>query len=151
MAAVAAETAAAEQPKQAPEIALAAAAADHAAAGAIVAGVCRAVPAQYESIAVAVSQAAPGSRKEILEAVGVAEPGLKVPIDQIVAQYNGYMPSVALVLDQAKPGAASDASGGPIANFRPDRPTNPDLHRILKATTPLDGFGGKPPPKYDRP
>ena len=46
----------------------------------------------------------------------MAEPDLKVPIDQVVAQYNGYLPSVAAVLAQAKPIAARDASGGPIAN-----------------------------------
>ncbi len=116
MAAVAAETAAAQQPKQAAEIARAAAAADHSAAAAIVIGVCRAAPAEYESVADAVTDAVPGSAKEILQAVETAQPDLKVPIDEVLAQYNGYLPSVALVLSQAKPVALSDGTTGPIAN-----------------------------------
>ena len=151
MTAVAAETAAAEQPKQAPEIALAAAAADHSAAAAIVAGMCRAVPAQYESIAVAVDTAVPGSGKEILDAVGTAEPDLKLPISQVVAQYTGYMPSVGMILAQAKPGATSEGSDIATPNFRPDRPTATNYHRVDKSPIPIGGFGGEPPFKYHRP
>jgi hypothetical protein len=151
MTAVAAETAAAEQPKQAPEIALAAAAANHSAAAAVVAGVCRSVPAQYLSIAVAVDTAVPGSGKEILEAVGTAEPDLRLPISQVVAQYNGYQPSVALILAQAKPGAAGDGADIATANYRPDRPTNTNYHRVDKYPIPVGGFDGEPPFKYHKP
>ncbi len=103
MTAIAAEAAAAEQPKQAPEIAKAAAAADHAAAAAIVAGVSKAVPDQCESVAIAVSEAVPGSGKEILQAVAIARTGIEgFLIDQVVAQYNAYLPSVGTV-PQPKP------------------------------------------------
>jgi len=149
MTAVAEETAAAEQPKQAPEIALAAAAADHSAAGAVVLGVCRAVPTQYERVAIAVSAAVPSSRKEILDAVGIAEPEMKDPIDQVLAQYNGYLPSVSVVLDEAKPIAANDSSGDPLAKARP---ATPDYHRVDKYPKyPVGGFHGEPPPKYNKP
>jgi len=151
MAAVAAETAAAEQPKQAAEIALAAAAADHSAAAAIVIGVCRAVPAQYESVAVAVSQAVPGSVKEILQAVGTAEPDLKVPIDQVVAQYNGYLPSVALVLAEAAPIAASDTFG---INANEPEHHHHDIYAVHKHptnTVSVGGNGGSPPVPYKAP
>jgi hypothetical protein len=136
MAAVSAETAAASQPKQAPEIAVAAVAANHAAVSNIVVGVCRSVPLDAEKIAVAVSLAAPASSKEILLAVETAEPDLKASIGQVLAEYNGYVPSVPAVLAEAK--------------HRPDRPTNTNYHRIDKYPTTA-GFGGTPPPKYDRP
>ncbi|HEX3988333.1 MAG TPA: hypothetical protein VHZ30_02805 [Verrucomicrobiae bacterium] len=148
MAAVAAEAAAGEQNKQAPEIALAAAAANHAAVADIVAGVCHAVPKQYESIAVAASMAAPDSGKEILLAVGKAEPDMKSPIDQVMADYNGYVPSVAFVLDRAKPGGATIA---PLANNHTNRPTNPGYTRYNKYPIPVGGFQGQPPQDYATP
>jgi len=134
MAALAAETAAAEQPKQAPYIALAAAAGARSAAADIVVGVCRAVPAQYELVALAVFEAVPRSGKEILRGVAIAQPELKVRIDQVVAGYKGNVPSVALVLAQAKgiaAGAGAGAGAGP----------GPDPIRI--APVPL---GGPPAP-----
>jgi hypothetical protein len=148
MAAVAAGTAAALQPKQAPEIALAAAAVVHSAAAAIVVAVCQALPAQYDSVAVAVSTAVPGSTKDILQAVGIAEADLKAPIDQVVAQYNGFPPSVALVLAQAKPMTHVGTSEDLLAN---DRSANTHVHRITKYPVPDGGFGGQPPPKYSAP
>jgi hypothetical protein len=144
MAAVAAETAAGEQPKQASDIALAAAAADHSAAADIVVGVCRAVPAQYESIADAVADAVPGSGKEVLGAVETAEPELKVPIDQVMAQYNGYVPPVSLVLSQAKPIAGTEPSERkPYGDVR-HKPRNPNGN-------PTGGEGGGPPNHYKTP
>jgi phage tail protein X len=121
LAAVAAETAAAEQPKQAPEIALAAAAGARSAAADIVAGVCRAAPAQYEGVAVAVSEVGPGLGKEILRGVAIAQPDLKVPIDRVVAGYSGHVPSVALVLTQAKgtPPVTDPIRTGPVPGGGP--------------------------------
>ncbi|HEY3854637.1 MAG TPA: hypothetical protein VGO67_09610 [Verrucomicrobiae bacterium] len=148
MAAVAAEAAAGEQNKQAPEIALAAAAANHAAVADIVAGVCHAVPKQYESIAVAASQGAPESGKEILLAVGKAEPEMKSPIDQVMADYNGYVPSVAFVLDRAKTGGATF---GPLANNHTNRPTNSNYNRYNKYPIPVGGYQGRPPQDYATP
>src|SRR5579864_9180166 len=87
LAALAAETASAQEPKQAADIARAAAAGAHASAKDIVLGVCRSVPDQYLGVAIAASQAAPGSGKEILSAVSVAQPDLKLPIEQVVAGY----------------------------------------------------------------
>ena len=95
--------------------------------------------------------AVPGSGKEILDAVGTAEPDLKLPISQVVAQYSGYMPSVALILGQAKPGAANDGSDIATPNFRPDRPTSTNYHRVDKSPIPIGGFEGVPPLKYQKP
>jgi hypothetical protein len=151
MAAVAAETAAAAQNKQAPEIALAAAAANHAAVADVVAGVCRAVPAQYESVAIAVAEAVPGSGKEILKAVETAEPDLKISIDQVLLQYTGYVPSVALVLAQAKPTTATGVPDGASANIRTNHPANPDYTRYNKYPIPVGGFESSPPDNYSIP
>jgi hypothetical protein len=151
MAALAAETAAAAQPKQAPEIALAAAAADHPAAADIVTGVCRAAPDQYESVAVAVSVAVPDSGRDILKAVETAEPDLKVSIDQAIAQYKGHLPSVALVLAEARPIAVTLTQSDPTPEVRTNRPTNPDYQRYNKVPIPVGGFDGADPLKYHRP
>jgi hypothetical protein len=147
MAAVAAQTAATEQPKQAPEIALAAAAGARSAAADIVVGVCRAVPAQYEAVAVAVSEVVPRSGKEILRGVTIALPELKVRIDQVVAGYNGNVPSVALVVAQAKGLAASAARAPGETPVRPlvSPPPNPGNG----GTTP-PGHGGIPPGQYKK-
>jgi hypothetical protein len=143
MAAVAAETGAAEQPRQAPDIALAAAAASHAAAADIVDRVCRAVPNQYESVADAVSDAVPGSGKAILAAVEMARPDLKDPIDQVAAQYKGRFPSVSDVLADAKldPGA-DPAARTPFVYIK---------HKKVDHGPINSGQGGGPPNQYKVP
>ena len=110
MAAIAAGTAAAEQPKQANAIAKAAAAAAPAKAGKIVTAVCRAVPNEYRSIAVTVSQVTPSAGNEIVRGVAAAVPTLKPQIERTLAA-NGYasVVSVAGTLDQAATVVASAA------------------------------------------
>jgi hypothetical protein len=113
MAAMAAGTAAAEQPKQASVIAKAAAAAAPAKAGKIVVAICRAVPTDYRSVAIVVAQTVPGSAKEVLKAVASAIPELKVGIEKALAAYTGNTISVAAVLDQANnPQASMETTKG---------------------------------------
>jgi hypothetical protein len=144
LAALAAETAAAEQPKQAPEIARAAAAGDRPAAADIVVGVCRSVPAQYELVALAVSQAAPKSGKEILKAVTTVQPNLKPGIDSVVSGYGGQVPSVSLVLAQAQQ---------PLGNSSPNGLGNGSSGLKIPLGGPQGGDGGSDdgkgkPPKF---
>jgi hypothetical protein len=101
MAAVAAGTAAKEQPKQACTIAKAAAAAAPSQAGPIVLAVCKAAPDDYRCIAIAVSQAAPGSRKDILRAVAYARPELESEIEKALEGSGASGPSVVTTLDYA--------------------------------------------------
>jgi hypothetical protein len=143
MTALAAETAASEQPKQAPDIALAAAAANHAAAADIVVGVCRSVPAQYESVADAVSDAVPGSEREILDAVKTAQPDLKDPIDQVVAQYKEKLPPVSDVLAEVK-----EVSGGDPLNRKPFIYIK---HKKVDHGPITSGQGSEPPHQYKEP
>ena len=107
MAAIAAGAAAQMQPKQASEIARAAAVAAPAKAGKIVAAVCRTVPQSYRNIALAVAQAVPGAGKDILRALASVFPGMKPGIDTSLASYGYNPPSVATVLDSAKPAIVS--------------------------------------------
>ncbi len=151
MAAVAAETAAAEDPKQAPEIALAAAAGAHssAIAGEIVTGVCRVAPTQYASVALAVAEAVPGAGKEILLGLEIAQPDLKLSIDQVLVAYQGHVPSVGLVLVQA-----SGTAAHPIekAKDNGNGGTPPGLDGVVppgQGGTP-PGHGGIPPGQYKK-
>jgi hypothetical protein len=115
MAAIAAGAAAEEQPARAADIARAAAAAAPAKAGKIVAAVCRAAPQDYRNIALRVAQVAPGSEKEILRSIASVFPDLKPGIDRSLAGIGSATPSVAAVLDAARPsgvsGLAASAQG----------------------------------------
>jgi len=102
MAAVAAATAAAEQPKLATPITKAAVAAAPKRVGKIVAAVCRVAPHDYRGIAIAAADAAPGSGKEILDAVTSVLPGLTPYIDSAIASYHGSILSVAEILSAAR-------------------------------------------------
>jgi hypothetical protein len=158
LASLAAETAAADQPKQAPEIALAAAAGAHSAAADIVVGVCRSVPAQYESVALAVSSAAPKSGKEILKAITVVQPGLKQGIDSVVSGYGGRVPSVALVLAQAQQplgnsslnGSGNNSGGLKIPQGGPQGGDGGSDGKGPPHFKPNPGHGGEPPGQYKK-
>jgi hypothetical protein len=124
MAAIAAGTAAGQQPKQAVEITRAAVTAAPGKAGKIVAAVCRVAPQDYRNIAQAAAQAAPGMRKEILQAVAGIFPELKAGIETALAGSGDTLPSVAAVLDSVRPssgtglamtdGATSIPGAGPV-------------------------------------
>ena len=68
----------------------------------IVKAACKAQPDVYHEIVMGAAAAAPTSSKEILDALTEALPSLKNNIDRVVASYNGIVPSVAAVLDQAR-------------------------------------------------
>ena len=103
MASIAAGAAAEAQPKQATEIAKAAAIAAPGRTGKVVASVCRAVPNQFKNVALGVAQSSPSAGKEILLAVASVFSELKPGIDAALASYGFNPPSVAAVLDSAKP------------------------------------------------
>ena len=103
MAATAVAAAVSVLPDQAVAIARAAAAAAPAKAGQIVAAVCRELPAKYKEVAEAVAEVVPGAGKEILTAIATAMPRLTDSINKILASNKGSIPSVATVLEQAKP------------------------------------------------
>jgi len=102
MAAVAAGTALNLVPDQAAAIAHAAAVAAPSEAGKIVTAMCLVVPKDYQQIANAVAEVVPGADKEILTAVSTAIPSLKDSINNVIAGYNGSIPSVSSVLNQVK-------------------------------------------------
>jgi hypothetical protein len=102
MAAVAAGTAAEQQPKLAGAITKAAAAAAPSKAGRIVMAVAGVVTNEYRFIAVAAAEAAPTYGKDILKAVATTNPKLKPYIDQALADYGLSIPPVGETLDQAK-------------------------------------------------
>jgi len=106
-AAVASAQAAALVPNQVVLIAKAAAAAAPAQAAAIVEAICRVLPADYQKVAEAVAAVVPGAAKDILVAIETAIPQLKVSIDQIVADYQGNLPSLSMVLSQVSQSVAS--------------------------------------------
>lgn len=101
MASIAAATAVGLVPNQAEVIARAAALAAPDKAGQIVQAVCSVLPAEYKSVAEAVAEAVPYENKEILAGVANAIPTLKASIDELLASYNGNVPSVSSVLNQA--------------------------------------------------
>jgi hypothetical protein len=115
MAAVAAGTAAAEQPTQAAAIAKAAGKAAPAKAGKIFTAVCAAVPKEWAGIAIAVSEAAPTSGKDILKSVGSVEPSLKPYIDKELAGYGFAPPPVAATLNRVAGNVAKDSSASPAS------------------------------------
>jgi hypothetical protein len=105
MAAIAAATAVGLVPDQAAIIAHAAAAAAPTKAGKIVEAICRLLPKDYQQIADAVAEVVPGAGKEILTAISAAIPTMKASLNQVLAGYNGNVPSVSSVLDQVKSSA----------------------------------------------
>lgn len=117
-AAAAAASAVTVQPRQARLIVRSAVSAAPNKVSAIVKAACKAQPDVYHEIAMGASSAAPTSGKEILDAITEVLPSLKAGVDRVLAGYNGNIPSVAYVLDQAKPtptttGAANLAVRGP--------------------------------------
>ena len=100
MAATAAGTAVGLVPNQAATIARAAAAAAPAQAGKIVAAICRVAPNDYKDVADAVAEVVPGAGKDILNGLSIAMPQLKDLIAQVLAEYNGKVPSVSEALNQ---------------------------------------------------
>jgi hypothetical protein len=123
MASIAAGTAAEAQPKQATEIAKAAALAAPGRTGKVVASVCRAVPNEYKHVALGVAQSSPAAGKEILMAVASVFSELKPGIDAALASYGFNPPSVAAVLDSAKPVSTVQSTlatpSGPVAGPAP--------------------------------
>lgn len=107
---VAAATAIGAQPKQARLIARAAVSAAPTKVKEIVLAACKANPTVYNEIVMGAAAAAPTSSKEILEGLTEALPNLKPGVDRVVAGYNGIVPSVAAVLDQAKSAPAATAT-----------------------------------------
>jgi hypothetical protein len=100
---VVAATAAGLVPDQAEMIARAAATSAPSMAGKIVQAICTVLPKQYKVVAEAVAEVVPGAAKEILAGVYAAIPSLKNSIQSLIASYNGNIPSVMTVLDQAGP------------------------------------------------
>jgi hypothetical protein len=150
MAALAAATSAADQPKQAGAIAKAAAAAAPKMAAKIVAAVCRAVPKEYREVAVGVAQVVHGSDKIVLTAVAGALPDLKAAIAQALAEYTGPV-SVAPVLDEAAKLSQSQPASGDQASTLPPLPRGPAIGPpyLPLQTTPRDvttGSSGVVPP-----
>ena len=119
MAAVAAATAITLVPDQAAAIARAAAIAAPTQAAQIVEAMCRQLPGVYQQVADAVAGVVPSANKAILAAVAQAIPSMKDSLNNVVASYNGNVPSVSSVLDQAKPSAdvAVAASQLPVSTF----------------------------------
>lgn len=109
MAPTAAATAAALVPNQVLLIAKAAAAAAPTKAGAIVEAICRVLPSDYQIVASAVADVVPGSGREILAGVAAALPQLNSAINQVLASYQGNIPSVSSVLAQV--GQTEGAAG----------------------------------------
>ncbi len=138
MASVAAATAVALMPEQAVAIARAAAAAAPSEAGKIVEAVCRVVPNAYKEVANAVAGVAPGAGREILAGIYAAIPTLKVPINDILASYNGGNPPVGDVLGQLASAPTATANGLPVAMAHA-----PGLGGVPMAITPAVTF--KPP------
>jgi len=120
MAAVAAGTAAAAQPKQATVITKAAVAAAPSQTGKIVAAICRSVPKEYRSIAITAAQIAPDSANDILQGVASSIPELKPGLEAALAAYSGRFISVATALDQA---SAVKIDPGSLAEAPPRGPT----------------------------
>ena len=114
MAATAAGTAASLLPSEAVTIATVAAAAAPSQAGKIVEAVCRVAPQDYEKVGDAVAGIVPGAGKEILTGVAAAVPSVKGLIDQLLAAYNGGIPSVDDVLAQVAQGQGKVVSSGLI-------------------------------------
>jgi hypothetical protein len=101
MSGIAAATAVALLPNQMVAIAQAAAAAAPGEAGLIVEAICRVLPANYRVVAETVANIVPGADKEILAGIVAAIPELQGNINQALAGYNGKIPSLNAVLDQA--------------------------------------------------
>ena len=103
---VVAATAAGLVPDQAEIIARSAATSAPFMAGKIVQAVCTVLPKQYKTVAEAVAEVVPSAAKDILAGVYAAIPSLKNSIQSLIASYNGNVPSVGIVLDQAGPNQA---------------------------------------------
>lgn len=101
LAATAAETAASEHRKLATYIAQVAVANATNKCRQIVAGVCRAAPEQVKAVACAVAELEPNLGHEILAGVSDAFPHLAPYISEVLAEYQGTVPSVRLILDRA--------------------------------------------------
>jgi hypothetical protein len=120
MAGVAAATAISLVPNQIISIARAAAAAAPKQAGSIVEAICRVLPEDYQKVADAVSETVPGAGKEILAGISLAIPQLNDLINQVLASYNGNIPSVSTVLNRV---AEVAGSSGTVATLT----TSPSL------------------------
>lgn len=142
MAGTAAATAVALVPKQAVAIARAAAAAAPAKAGAIVEAICRVLPADYQKVANAVAEVVPGAGKEILTGIATAIPELKNTINQILASYDGKIPSVSTALTQVAQ-ADSSATTTALASGTPVQAAGAPV--ILPARGPSVGPPAVPP------
>jgi hypothetical protein len=152
MAGLAAATAISLVPNQVISIARAAAAAAPKQAGSIVEAICRVLPADYQKVADAVSEVVPGAGKEILAGIATAIPQLKDLINQVLAGYNGNVPSVSTVLGQvaevaSASGTAALASATPLDLPRGPSIGPPTIPIPGTPPSPLDpGSGGVVPP-----
>ncbi len=114
-------------PNQVSLIAKAAAAAAPTKAGAIVEAMCRAMPADYQIIANAVAEVVPGAGREILAGIAAAVPELKNAINQVLASYQGNVPSVSAALAQVSQSAAAAAVASVSAGTSPVLPRGPTV------------------------
>jgi hypothetical protein len=138
MAGIAAATAISLVPNQVISIARAAAAAAPKQAGSIVEAICRVLPEDYQKVADAVSEIVPGAGKEILAGISAAIPQLNDLINQVLASYNGNIPSVSAVLNQV---AQVASSSGTVAITSLDLPRGPS---IGPPTIPISGTPPSP-------
>jgi len=136
MASVAAATAVALMPGQAIAIARAAAVAAPSEAGKIVEAVCRVVPNAYKEVANAVAGVAPGAGKAILAGIYTSIPTLKVPINDVLAGYNGGNPPVGDVLSRLVSVGTATANGVPVTTAQA-----PGLGGVPMVIAPAVTFG----------
>lgn len=157
VAATAAGTAASLQPKQAAAIARAAAAAAPSKTRQIVLAVCKAAPAESRNVAIEVAKVVPSAARDVVEAFGDIIPSLKPAIHQVLAKYNGKVPSVVTVIDEAvqlansEPAATTASATAASRGPRVGPPYWP-LPRVPTNVPPP--FGGEVPPggrNYARP
>lgn len=153
MAAIAAGTAAGLVPDQAVTIARAAAAAAPQQAAKIVEAVCRVLPADYAGVAGAVADVVPGAGKEILAAISTAIPTLKIPLNNVLASYNGNVPSVSAVLNQVQSSLQEDGTAVQLSQATAGAaPLAPPIGGPPYVPLPVDhqnidpGSGGQVPP-----
>ncbi len=140
MAGLAAATAISLVPNQETSIARAAAAAAPKQAGSIVEAICRLLPSDYQKVADTVSEVVPGSGKEILAGISAAMPQLKDLINQVLASYNGNIPSVSAILGQVAQ-AASATGTAALASGSPSLPRGPS---VGPPTIPISGSQPSP-------
>jgi hypothetical protein len=152
MAGIAAATAINLVPNQVISIARAAAAAAPKQAGSIVEAICRVLPEDYQKVADAVSEIVPGAGKEILAGISVAIPQLNDLINQVLASYNGNIPSVSAILNRvgevaSSSGTLATLSPGPSLGLPRGPSLGPPTIPISSTpSSPIDPGSGGPVP-----